>query len=178
MPTLYRIVSYLRRARIHYYTLHEVLDTEELAPESMANNFFRRMRQRPELKQELAIFAKVLQAFGDRCTSATREGLLHREDTAKALPPYSPFSWLGLADDEDEPLTDDIMLRLYCYPISERIILLFNGDYKTAQKVLDCPNVRPHFWFARAAADTMRKERSDWLTRGDELLPADYEVWL
>lgn len=182
MPTLYRIISYLRRARIHYYTLHEVLDTEELAPESTANNFFRRMRQRPELQVELRIFAKVLEAFGDRCTQATRENLLHHEDSAKALPPYSPFRWLSSADDEDnepsEPFSDDIMLRLYCYPISERIILLFNGDYKTAGKAQDCPNVSSHFWFARRAATEMLVQRRDWSTRGDELLPEDLTLWV
>jgi hypothetical protein len=43
-------------------------------------------------------------------------------------------------------------LRLYCLPINERIVFIFNGCAKTAQKVLDCPNCSYHFRMANLMA--------------------------
>jgi hypothetical protein len=35
-------------------------------------------------------------------------------------------------------------LRLYCLQANESVVFLFDGDIKTENNALDCPNVKPH----------------------------------
>ena len=39
-------------------------------------------------------------------------------------------------------------LRLYCFRLNEAVVILYNGDLKTADKAQDCSNVKPHFLLA------------------------------
>ena len=51
-------------------------------------------------------------------------------------------------------------LRLYCILVSESNVILCNGGVKTTDRAQDCPNVKPHFEFARKLANKINKERS------------------
>ena len=44
--------------------------------------------------------------------------------------------------------TESNNLRLYCFRLNENVVILYNGDLKTADKAQDCPNVKPHFLLA------------------------------
>lgn len=43
-------------------------------------------------------------------------------------------------------------LRLYCHVLSPKVVILFNGDFKTKGPISaqDCPKVEPHFTKANA----------------------------
>ena len=185
MPELYHLESFRQYAQLHFYTLRREEEDGSLAVESMAENFLRRMQARKDLAWEFSIFLRLLRNLGNNCRSALAENLLHHEDSAKALPPNQPLRWLGGADGTNGPAgappgPGDLMFRLYCYPASDQTIILFNGDWKTARTAQECPNVRPHFWFARRAGTelTHMRQRREWHARGPLLLPDDVTLWL
>lgn len=64
------------------------------------------------------------------------------EENADALPP----KWHYFQTEPDD--YTDYGLRLYCIRLSDNIVILLNGDRKTAQKVNDCSNCKPHFRMA------------------------------
>lgn len=45
----------------------------------------------------------------------------------------------------DETSISDRCLRLYCLRLSDSVVVLYNGDIKTADKVQKCPNCYPYF---------------------------------
>jgi len=47
---------------------------------------------------------------------------------------------------------DDQGIRLYCIRLADNVLILLNGDIKTAQNPKECPNVRKHFLFAQQLA--------------------------
>ena len=66
-------------------------------------------------------------------------------------------------------------IRLYCIRLSERIVLLMNGDLKTARDPLECPNVKRHFQLARQLARQFDEahRHGDLIITEDEILPAE-----
>lgn len=48
---------------------------------------------------------------------------------------------------EDGEITPN-PLRLYCHRLNESVVILFNGDVKTAETAQTCPQVKPHFELA------------------------------
>lgn len=48
-------------------------------------------------------------------------------------------------------------LRLYCIRISDQILILGNGNVKTAKRVQDCPNCFPYFEQANEVAKAIRR---------------------
>jgi hypothetical protein len=188
MPELYHLESFRQYEQLHFYTLRQEEEDGSLARESLAENFFRRMQARSDLAWEFSIFKRLIRNLGNNCRSALAANLLHHEDSAKALPPNYPLRWLGGHSDEEDsaeqdstlPGPGDIMFRLYCYPASDQTIILFNGDWKTARTPQQCPNVAPHFWFARAAGTelTRMRQRREWYDAGPLLLPDTITLWL
>ena len=71
-----------------------------------------------------------------------------REGMAERLPPPT-FRFL---DSDGE---SDFGLRLYVNRLSEELVILLNGDRKTAQSVRDCPNCKPHYEFANKISDAI-----------------------
>ena len=51
----------------------------------------------------------------------------------------------------------DCSLRLYCLRLSDYVVILFDGDLKTANKAQDCPNVRGYFNLANKLAESIDK---------------------
>lgn len=49
-------------------------------------------------------------------------------------------------------------LRLYCYVVSEHILILFNGDLKTKKANQDCPNCSPHFALAKKLSSAIERD--------------------
>lgn len=180
MPDIYHLESFARYEQLHYYTLRLELDDGSLARYSLAEDFFRRMQQANVHPWHWNVFKRLMRDLGRDCRSALADNLLRREDDAKALPPYHPLRWLGQPDDDadDPPLEEgDNMYRLYCYPANEQIIILFNGDWKTAYKVRDCPQVRPHFQFAQRAAAALDAWPREWTASGSQITPSDLTLY-
>ncbi len=181
MSDIYHLESFRQYEQLHYYTLRRELEDGSLAARSLAEDFFWRMQRENSHPWHWSVFKQLIRNLGRDCRSALAENLLHHEDAAKALPPHKVARWLGQPDtEEDEPAPEagDNMYRLYCYPASEKIIILFNGDWKTAYKVRDCPQVRPHFLFAQRAAAALDEWPREWSASGQTLLPPDLTLWL
>jgi hypothetical protein len=66
------------------------------------------------------------------------------ERRADALPP----EYFEYASEDDEDSTNKYGLRLYCLRANDSVVILFNGDLKTAQKADDCANCKRHFAMA------------------------------
>jgi len=71
-----------------------------------------------------------------------------REGWAERLPPPK----YHFVDSDGET---DFGLRLYCVRVNEELVILLNGDRKTAQSVKDCPNCKPHYDLANQLSDAL-----------------------
>src|ERR1035437_2497436 len=118
--------------KVTYYTIKC-----EKNEKSQAEDFFYRLSKDFKNINQIEQFAIWLERVGN-----SRNGLeydfLRFEDKCFAIPPRKLKTQNG----------KKIELRLYCYWINERIVILFNGDKKTTDKAHDCPNVR--FTFLQA----------------------------
>lgn len=180
MPSLYHLESFRQYEQLHYYTLRQEMDDESLASHSLVEDFFRRMQLANAHPWHWQVFLKLVRNLGRDCRSALAHNLLRHEDAAKALPPQQAARWLGQADRDKPNIAaepGDNRYRLYCYPVSDQIIILFNGDWKTANTVQDCPQVLPHFRFAQRAATALNALPREWQAKGQLLLPTDLTLW-
>ena len=59
-----------------------------------------------------------------------------------------------LSEDINEE-NKDFGIRLYCIRCTDELLILLNGDVKTTQKALECPNVRNHFRLANKIANKL-----------------------
>lgn len=89
--------------------------------------------------------------------------------SASALPP--PKRYLSEVD-------FNYNLRLYCMRINKRVVVLFNGGIKTAQKAQDCDNVRPAFLLANKITKVIDEAIIDKEIQYDEfedlIIPNDF----
>jgi hypothetical protein len=83
-----------------------------------------------------------------------KEEFFKREGRAERLPPPR----YHFIDSDGE---QDYGLRLYCVRLSDELVVLLNGDRKTAQAVRDCPQCKPHFDFANKIADAIYYAQQD-----------------
>ena len=98
--------------------------------------------------QELMLHLKTLgNLYG------AQEQYFKREHYAERLP--GPTFRFFDSDGET-----DFGLRLYCIRLSEKVVILLNGDRKTARKVNDCKKCKPHFIFANKVSDAIYKAQS------------------
>jgi hypothetical protein len=110
---------------------------------------------------------RVIDAIGNRSKGAELN-LFRFEDAAHALPPKVRHG----RDVLDIEILLHSELRLYCIRLTNGMVILLNGDVKTQNFALDCPNVKPHFRFAQAVAkavDQLMKERVIEI-RGKEII--------
>jgi len=100
----------------------------------------------PQHAQELEILYNAIDLMQ---TKGALKPFFKEEDTANALP-IVPQS-LHVANGTD------FGIRLFCIKINDNIVVLLNGDVKTALKNQDCDNVRQHFNNARKIARKIDK---------------------
>jgi hypothetical protein len=121
--------------KVHFYTVQL-----EGKPYSEFRDFQIRMSVQEKDRVELAEINRYIQLIGETYGAHTKH--FKKEDAAEALPPpYHQFIETG------EP--DDYGLRLYCIRLTTTVVILLNGDRKTALKVQYCNNCYPHFDKAR-----------------------------
>ncbi|MBS1622307.1 MAG: hypothetical protein JSS80_11795 [Bacteroidetes bacterium] len=121
--------------KVHYYTV-----LFEGRPYSEFRDFIIRMSKHDRDKIELAEINRYIQQIGEEY-GAHKEHFKEEDAAERLPPPYHQFIETG------EP--DDYGLRLYCIRLTPSVVVLLNGDRKTALKVHDCKNCYMHFDRAR-----------------------------
>lgn len=134
------IVEELSFKEVQFYTVFK-----EGAPVSEFRDFKTRMAGDRKDKKQSGEITRMIEQIGHR---GADERYFAREGTAARLPAPT-FRFL---DSDGET---DYGLRLYCIRISNQIVILLNGDRKTAQNPLHCPNCRPHFLFANRVSEAI-----------------------
>jgi hypothetical protein len=130
-------IKNLSYERVTYYT---VWVGER--PLSEFRDFQERMAQKAEDLIELNEIRRFIKKIGEEYGAQQR--YFKPEGAADRLPP--PFHVIKT----DGP--NDYGVRLYCIRLSEGIVILLNGNRKTALKAKNCDNCRPHFQLANRIA--------------------------
>ncbi|MBL7859521.1 MAG: hypothetical protein JNJ65_00070 [Cyclobacteriaceae bacterium] len=135
---MYATIVELSRLDFNKVKYFSVKIEEKEHSEFMDFQFRMRNSHPTQLGEMNALIREIGEKYG-----ANREQF-RDERKADALPPET-FQYFGLDDLEPD---NQFGLRLYCLRLSESVVILFNGDLKTAQKVDDCKNCRGHFKLA------------------------------
>lgn len=145
---------------MHYYTVQR-----EDRTDSEAEDFFSRLENADygeadiDYADELSKLGDWLEEMGER--RGAQPHYFRHEGRATALPPPSKyFRELGY---------DDLHVRLYCYRVTDKLVILFNGDFKTPGPLTaqECPRVRRYFEQANKIAlalDRCLAEKDWWPT--------------
>lgn len=127
------IVPAIRFRKVTYYSVQF-----EEEGESLFLQFVNKHAAGDEYFEDLSLIRSWLRKIGEQIGAQDKyfrfEGA--RKGDARALPPPAKF------------IRVDCSLRLYCMRINDRIVILFGGAKKTAEKAQDCDQVRPHLFLA------------------------------
>ena len=153
----------LQLAKVSFYT---VWIEENDNPEFI--DFVGRMKLSVKNKVEIAELIKFIVEIGNNYGALDKD--FHFEASAHAL---------SLRHIEINPDNNDFGLRLYCLRLSESVVILFNGDRKTAKKAQDCPNCAKYFGFAQRFAkviDTAIREKDIIPVRKKLIFDNDFDI--
>ena len=109
-------------------------------------DFCKRMSASKKTKRQLGELNKQIENIGNLYGALDFQ--FKRENFAERLP--SPTYHFFDSDGEA-----DFGIRLYCVRLNDEAVILLNGDLKTAKKVKDCPNCKPHFDLANKLSNTI-----------------------
>jgi hypothetical protein len=129
--------------KVHYYTVR--LDGHK---KTQFRDFMEKMTSNEPNRFELSEISGYIETIGKR--TGAKPHHFRDEGAADGLPPpYHQFL------ESDDP--NDFGLRLYCIRLCNTVVILLNGDRKTALKVKDCGKCYPHFELARKIANSIDK---------------------
>jgi hypothetical protein len=116
-------------------------------------------RQRDEINRYIERMGKIYGA---------QDQFFKREGMAERLPPPTH----RFIDSDGEI---DFGLRLYCVRLSDELVVLLNGDRKTAQHVRDCAQCKLHYDLANKVSDAIYYAKRDGLIEieGKDILTDD-----
>lgn len=134
MIVLFEKIEEISGGRVTFYTAK--LDDKELTEIEIFDD-----KDFPDHSEELEILYTAMDLMQIK---GALKVFFKEEGAANALP-IVPQS-LQVANGTDYGI------RLFCIRINDNIVVLLNGDIKTALKNKDCENVRQHFNNARAIA--------------------------
>ena len=122
-----------------FYTVYKGDNIEDI--ESETDSFFNKYTETGNEFEEKAfqLFRLITESIGNRY-GAIDVFFDRIEDNAQALPPKPKF---GV--DEIKDLGINFPLRLYCYRITEKIVILFNGGIKDADTNQNSSNLNFKF---------------------------------
>jgi hypothetical protein len=159
-------LSSLAFEKVHYYTVR--LDGR---PDSEFRDFISRMSQKENDKTELAEINRYIQEIGEKY-GAHKEHFKDEDAAERLPPPYHQFIETG------EP--NDYGLRLYCIRLTPSVVILLNGDRKTALKVQNCQNCYQHFDRARKISRKINEAIGDFIEINDDdkeiIVDEDFEL--
>lgn len=121
----------LKFEKVHYYTIR--LGDKTV---SEFRDFQQRMGAIATNITELAEINRHIEKIGTE-TGAYERHFRHEGAADGLPPPYHKFI------EAEGP--GNYGLRLYCIRLSPSVVILLNGDRKTALKVNDCEKCKPHF---------------------------------
>ena len=133
MKRYFEIKTYLSFGKTQFYTIEE--DGKGM---NETDEFFIRFKDDPVYQKDIETIAYWIQKIGKESGALERHFRLER--SAKAI-----------------PITTS-KLRLYCYRISDELVILGNGGIKSSQKVQDSPDAYPHFEVMNTLAFVIHKK--------------------
>jgi len=125
------------------YTVRWVTDDEDAPSET--DRFFDTYAVPGHSLEEKAtqLFRLITDSVGNRY-GATDDFFDRAENKAQALPP-KPKHWV----EEIKDLGINFPLRLFCYRLTEQIVILFNGGIKDANSLQECKSLSMKFYEAQ-----------------------------
>ncbi|MEN0048261.1 MAG: hypothetical protein AAF806_14460 [Bacteroidota bacterium] len=130
------IEEFIEFSKVNYYTVRLEYD-DYIEEDSEMDKFLKKFENTSsKIKEEFEDLLALIENIGNR---GAFERYFRFEDRANALP--RSFT----KNTKERVFFVETRIRLYCIRISDKIVVLVNGDIKTAQKVQDCSNVLPHF---------------------------------
>lgn len=145
MSIFVRIKSVATYKKVVYYSVvltdsmdEEILETET---ESLFEDFLK--RHQTDNQKKLIHILSWMKEIGEN-RGALNDDFRH-EKKASALPPKGQNRKPVFVNKGKNDIND---LRLYCFPMNESVVFLFNGGIKTTKKAQECPNVSDHFKIA------------------------------
>ena len=126
-----------------FYTVRWVTDDDDAASET--DRFFDTyaVPEHPLEEKALQLFRLITESIGNRY-GATNDFFDRIVNKAQELPP-KPKQWV----EEIKDLGINFPLRLFCYRVTENIVILFNGGIKESQKTQDSKNLSMKFYEAQ-----------------------------
>jgi len=143
MNTFALEIWYDEGAVCSFYTVRCNPDDDDALSET--DRFFETyaVPEHPLEDKALQMFRLITESIGNKY-GATDDFFDRVENKAQALPP-KPKQWL----EEVKDLGINFPLRLYCYRVSEHIVVLFNGGVKDAQSAQESKNLSMKFYEAQ-----------------------------
>ncbi len=127
-------IAFLRFKKVTYYSVR--LNNKAI---SEFRDFQQQLAANKANEIELAEINRYIENIGERTGAYPQH--FKTEDAAERLPP--PYHQFIEAED-----FGDYGIRLYCIRLSPAVVILLNGNRKTALKVQDCTYCYPHFKLA------------------------------
>lgn len=127
--------------KVNFYTF--VIEDHD---NSEIDKFFNKVEAMTQLESEVNSLVSWIIEIGEN--RGAIYDLFRFEEEASALPPKTKFATQAL------PVGN---LRLYCVWLSETVVVLANGGLKTAQTIQNCPDLWPHFTFAKKMGKQLTK---------------------
>ncbi len=126
-----------------FYTVRWVTDDDDAVSET--DRFFDTyaVPEHPLEDQALQLFRLITESIGNRY-GATNDFFDRIVNRAQELPP-KPKQWV----EEIKDLGINFPLRLFCYRVTENIVILFNGGIKESQATQDSNNLSMKFYEAQ-----------------------------
>lgn len=129
-----------------FYTVRWTTDDDDAPSET--DKFFDQyaIPEHPLEDEALQLFRLITESIGNKY-GATDDFFDRYENKAQALPP-KPKKWV----EEIKELGINFPLRLFCYRITEQIVILFNGGIKDANSPQESKNLSMQFYEAQSFA--------------------------
>lgn len=126
-----------------FYTVRWVSDDEDATSET--DRFFDTyaVAENPLEEKALQLFRLITESIGNRY-GATNDFFDRIVNSAQELPP-KPKRWV----EEIKDLGINFPLRLFCYRVTENIVILFNGGIKESQATQESKNLSMKFYEAQ-----------------------------
>jgi hypothetical protein len=115
-------------------------------PYTEFEDFQRRMGMNEKDRGQRNEINRLIERIGN--VYGAQDHFFKREGMAERLPPPT----YRFIDSDGE---NDFGLRQYCVKLNNELVILLNGDRKTAQSVKQCSNCKPHFEMANKISDAI-----------------------
>lgn len=126
-----------------FYTVRLISDDDDLPSETDIFFDTYTVKENPLEQEAFQLFRLITESIGNRY-GAIDDFFDRIENKAQALPP-KPKSWI----EEIKEIGFNFPLRLFCYRVSNQIVILFNGGVKETNIVQESKNLSIKFYEAQ-----------------------------